>query len=263
MSSNPRNYNAEDRVRWERYADAFRAWLGKRGTYPGEPPEGYLEVYKVSQRYAPCPHEYAALVAAERTPSQPSSGVTMSPEAFEALLAHQTAMTAQLASFARLNDRTPDHAGGLYRETRAYQQYAGRGTGQRGRGRGRRNQPGGRSLSERVGTHTSGHSNGRYGRSTHRGNRAGRDRHEQEPLTNNLPTGEPVISSLFDAFFAQLHLSDREGDEPQPQAQAEAEEQHDPVEEPTNDHEPEHDDGFVEHTMEVDYGSDFEDALRI
>ncbi|OSD01907.1 hypothetical protein PYCCODRAFT_1425606 [Trametes coccinea BRFM310] len=50
MSSNPRNYNAEDHVRWERYANAFRTWLAKRGPYPGEPPEGYLEVYKVTQR---------------------------------------------------------------------------------------------------------------------------------------------------------------------------------------------------------------------
>ncbi|KAI9068599.1 hypothetical protein FKP32DRAFT_1600407 [Trametes sanguinea] len=107
MSSNPRNYNTEDRVRWERYADAFRDWLAKRGPYPGEPPAGYLEVYKTIQRYAPCPHEYAALVSAELRPilshpgPQSVSGVSMSSDAFSAMLTHQSAMQAQMADLAR------------------------------------------------------------------------------------------------------------------------------------------------------------------
>ncbi|KAI0323420.1 hypothetical protein GY45DRAFT_1376337 [Cubamyces sp. BRFM 1775] len=50
MSTNPRAYNVDDRLRWEQYADAFRAWLAKRGPYPGDPPAGYLEVYKAMQR---------------------------------------------------------------------------------------------------------------------------------------------------------------------------------------------------------------------
>lgn len=59
-------YGAEHRVYWERYADAFCAWLAKRGPYPSNPPEGYVEVYKITQRYAPCPSGYTDLIAAEQ-----------------------------------------------------------------------------------------------------------------------------------------------------------------------------------------------------
>ncbi|RDX39898.1 hypothetical protein OH76DRAFT_1423648 [Lentinus brumalis] len=106
MSSGHRQYNAEDGVRWERYADAFRAWLDKRGRYPGTPPAGYLEVFKVSQRFAPCPHEYPELVAAATRPAAPPvppsmPGVTMTADAFSALLAHNSAVHSQIADLAQ------------------------------------------------------------------------------------------------------------------------------------------------------------------
>ncbi|OSD01239.1 hypothetical protein PYCCODRAFT_557073 [Trametes coccinea BRFM310] len=211
MSSNPRNYNTEDRVRWERYADAFRDWLAKRGPYPGEPPAGYLEVYKTIQRYAPCPHEYAALVSAElRTiPGQPHSvsGVSMSSDAFSAMLSHQSAMQVQMADLAR-------QLGHGQR---------GRGHGARGRGRhghrdmsgrydrGRSVPRGGRALSERLGHRQETAPTGAQ-RPTRRGRRAPRNRaptpEAQGIITGDLPDGMHWYTSILTALLHSLSEPD-------------------------------------------------------
>ncbi|OJT02036.1 Retrovirus-related Pol polyprotein from transposon 17.6 [Trametes pubescens] len=103
-------YGAEHHVRWERYADAFRAWLAKRGPYPGNPPEGYVEVYKITQRYAPCPSEYADLVASEQQAPMDVPGVTMTSAAFTAFLAHASAVNSQIAGLLQQASAPRSHA---------------------------------------------------------------------------------------------------------------------------------------------------------
>ncbi|KAI0629501.1 hypothetical protein C8Q77DRAFT_1161111 [Trametes polyzona] len=145
-------YNTEDRVRWEQYADAFRAWLARRGPYPGNPPNGYLDVYKVTQRYAPCPHEYPELVAAEHRPASNIPGVTMTADAFSAFLAHASSVNSQIVGLAQrtafpVSQWDRRSAGGVPRFERA-----DRGDFHRGRGRGRpRTHPHGPPLTDRIG----------------------------------------------------------------------------------------------------------------
>ncbi|KAJ3014174.1 hypothetical protein NUW54_g1374 [Trametes sanguinea] len=145
-------------------------------------------------------------------------------------------------------------AADYHREPRAYHYARGSGTGRSERGRGRRNQPGGRALSERG--------RNRRGRQTHRGNRAGRSRPEEDLPIENLSTGEPpsaILPFLLGELFAELRAAGAEGDE----AQTGSGEPEETV--PEEDSQPAQTEApsGAENPMEVDYGSDFEDALRI
>ncbi|KAL7284480.1 hypothetical protein ACG7TL_001771 [Trametes sanguinea] len=208
MSSNPQSYNTEDRVRWERYADAFRNWLAKRGPYPGDLPAGYLEVYKTIQRYAPCPHEFAALVAAELRPTQPvpnvssSSGVSMSSDAFAAMLAHQSAAQQQMAELVQQVGHGSGQRGYSFRgRGHGHGQYAPRGIGgrhDRGHAASRREH----TLSDRIGRRNDTQPN-HIQRPTRRGRRAPRTQ-PQSPQPN-VETGSRTEENLPDDGMTCYH----------------------------------------------------------
>ena len=107
-------YTAGDGICWEAYAQRFSAWLTNpmHETYPGNPPEGYYEVYKDHQKFTPGPHEYAYLVGSifmvpHALAALPSNNgmVTLPPEAFTAVLNLQSGTKGQL-----LQMLTTDHA---------------------------------------------------------------------------------------------------------------------------------------------------------
>ncbi|KAH9913099.1 uncharacterized protein B0H18DRAFT_960611 [Fomitopsis serialis] len=120
-SVNPRQYTADDRIRWDRYAEQFRAFLNGTAPFPGDPPEGYREVYRVSQRFAPLPEEYSSRVLEARNASRattrpstggvqgsggavvptPATGVTMTGDAFATFLDHSTAMQQQFLGYLK------------------------------------------------------------------------------------------------------------------------------------------------------------------
>ncbi|RDX52772.1 hypothetical protein OH76DRAFT_1416467 [Lentinus brumalis] len=165
MSSVPNHYNADDRVRWERYAAALQAYGAGRGPHPGNTPAGYREVFKISQRFAPVPEDYPAPAPAQQTTPQPLAGVNMSDSAFNALLAHTATVNQQ---FAALQSKLLSDA----RRGATARSYEGRGRGG-GPVYGRR----GQRLVDRVsarlsGAPTAGPSKRKRG---HRGGR-GRDR---------------------------------------------------------------------------------------
>ncbi|TFK78813.1 hypothetical protein K466DRAFT_606643 [Polyporus arcularius HHB13444] len=98
MSSVPNHYNADDRVRWERYAAALQAYGAGQGPHPGNPPAGYREVFKLSQRYAPVPEDYPAARHSQPPHAPALAGVNMSDGAFSALLAHTATVNAQFVA---------------------------------------------------------------------------------------------------------------------------------------------------------------------
>ncbi|OSC97143.1 hypothetical protein PYCCODRAFT_1428641 [Trametes coccinea BRFM310] len=223
MSSNPRSYNADDRVRWEQYADAFRDWLAKRGRYPGDPPSGYLEVYKTIQRYAPCPHEYAALVAAELRPAlagptlSTGPGVTMTTESFTAMLAHQSAMQAQTNALAQ---QLATARGSGYQGPNARGRGRGAHYGRPARGlSGPRN---GRALSDRIDRRNDTSPSGRQ-RQTRRGRRAPRTRPlSPQPDPQNENQGEGNLPDPDDNHHGNAEaVGDREEVVPREVLQAE------------------------------------------
>ncbi|KAJ7737228.1 hypothetical protein DFH07DRAFT_966523 [Mycena maculata] len=93
MSSNPVQYTPAQALDWEYYAGAFTGFLAG-GSYPGQPPVGYRECFKRTQRYAPLPEEYPEQVAkalqrkeaSKRTGSSSGPDVAMSAVAFAAML---------------------------------------------------------------------------------------------------------------------------------------------------------------------------------
>nr|VWO95354.1 Uncharacterized protein [Ganoderma boninense] len=237
MSDNPRLYTAEDRLKWERYAKAFTAWLAKptRDTYPGNPPAGYYEAFKVQQPYAPGPREYSDLVSsvlappAAPVPSSIPQGVSMSTEAFSAFLNHRSGTHDQIIQFAQRERAAV--------ATRAYVPQwenghgfgrggwrgGGRGGGRggwRGGGRGggrpfRTGRGGGRPLLSRLGGPSkdtaddkprSGKSKGKW-RYRKRGNRRA-DQDEEEPQGESLsPERDARSNSLLRFILAVLGIA--------------------------------------------------------
>ncbi|KAJ7466069.1 hypothetical protein FB451DRAFT_1402472 [Mycena latifolia] len=65
MSANSRHYNTADRVNFENYADALRQCGAGLGPYPGEPPVGYRESFRMGHKYAPVPEDYQHLFRKE------------------------------------------------------------------------------------------------------------------------------------------------------------------------------------------------------
>ena len=103
MARGVNEYTADDGVRWENYAREFAAWVANpnrdRHTYPGNPPEGYYEVYQARQRFAPGPRDYAALIdSVFAAPQSNTNGglVTLPPEAFAAVLNSRSGTESQL-----------------------------------------------------------------------------------------------------------------------------------------------------------------------
>ena len=103
-------------------ATRFRAFLNGTGPYPGEPPEGYREVFRLSQQWALLPEEYSSRVmeakqrdsnrhkvgapsitgagnCAAEAAALASSGVAMTGEAFSTLLNHTTALQTQFLGY--------------------------------------------------------------------------------------------------------------------------------------------------------------------
>ena len=132
MARGVNEYTAEDGVRWETYAREFAAWVANprrdRLTYPGNPPEGYYEVYQIHQRFAPGPREYADLIDSvfAAPPQQTTNGlVTLPPDAFVAVLNSWSGTKTQL-----LQILTEDRAFNAQRGPRPYAprgSYVGRG----------------------------------------------------------------------------------------------------------------------------------------
>ena len=155
MARGVNEYTAEDGVCWEAYAQRFSAWLANptRETYPGNPPEGYYEVYKNRQKFTLGPHEYAHLIDSVFTvpcalAAQPSNNgmVTLPPEAFAAVLNLQSGTEGQLLQMLTadcVHDNTPcglipfAQRGGTHLGRGGFRGgYGGRGGGYGGRGGG-------------------------------------------------------------------------------------------------------------------------------
>ncbi len=104
ISTVPNHYNIDDHAHWERYAEVFQMWLAQHGPHLGNPPPGYCEVFKIRQRYAPCPEDYLVPQPnAERAAPVPAvpigiPGVTMSEGMFSTLLMHNAALQSQLGA---------------------------------------------------------------------------------------------------------------------------------------------------------------------
>ncbi|TFY57697.1 hypothetical protein EVJ58_g6867 [Rhodofomes roseus] len=122
-SANPHQYTAADRVAWDRYAAQFRAFLNGTAPYPGDPPAGYREVYRLSQHFAPLPEEYSSrVVEATRNETHqsapptggyapgnvqgpgaamPLTGVAMTGDAFTTFMEHNATMQQQLLGYLK------------------------------------------------------------------------------------------------------------------------------------------------------------------
>ncbi|KAJ6552296.1 hypothetical protein DFH09DRAFT_1319340 [Mycena vulgaris] len=80
------HYNTADRLRFEQYAEALQAAGAGLGPFPGLPPPGYRESFRLSQRFAPVPEDYPCLFGTPEqhvaVPSSASADVAMSTAAF-------------------------------------------------------------------------------------------------------------------------------------------------------------------------------------
>ncbi|KAJ7686993.1 hypothetical protein B0H17DRAFT_1136502 [Mycena rosella] len=181
MSANPRHYNIADRTNFENYADALRQFGAGLGPFPGNPPVGYRESFRLGHKYAPVPEDYPHLFTKDtEVPRTAAADISMSAAALGTILEAQHKMTHSVISISQLthgenkHDNRPAYFnGGNGRFHR------GRGFGGRGGGFGGRGAFGGRSLvgqnnSNIVGTPAltqsadrvdAGHVGGRRGRS--------------------------------------------------------------------------------------------------
>ncbi|KAJ7495191.1 hypothetical protein FB451DRAFT_1213547 [Mycena latifolia] len=90
MSANPRHYNIADRANFENYADALRQFGAGLGPYPGEPPIGYREFFRVGHKYAPVPEDYPHLFRKEAEVLRTATAdVSMSAAALGTILESQ------------------------------------------------------------------------------------------------------------------------------------------------------------------------------
>ncbi|KAI0045055.1 hypothetical protein FA95DRAFT_1574063 [Auriscalpium vulgare] len=201
MSAPPFNqYTAAHALRWEQYAGDVVTWAGSGGQapFPGDPPAGYIERFKVLNKFAPlvtdypqllhgpayhdayAPHPWydAPLPQARAAPNPLASGVAMSENAF-----------GQLLAFTAGADR---RAGG----------WASRGGGRGGRGGGR----GGR------GNHWHNRRDDRYeGRGYNRDRRGRRGREHAGGGQNEQPVAgsstEDVVVEVEEFFDAAAHAT--------------------------------------------------------
>ena len=240
VSANPHDYNTEAWARWEQYAERLASSFAGRGPHPGDPPEGYREVYTAHHRYAPLPENRPA-------PTQPAPGalgvrgVAMSEDAFGALLAqgtHWVNQFSQLAQSIQPARGNPVVAvatrPAIPIAPRAHYNGRGRGAGLRGGyrgrgghgGRGRAYAPpphrGGAGLlarMDRQGLNIQGQHGGHGGGTHARGKRSGRDRHDRDAGPSRDNGGEHlnddsmcfVIERLAE-LFGEAALDDRPND---------------------------------------------------
>ena len=247
VSANPHDYNTEAWARWEQYAERLTSSFAGRGPHPGDPPEGYREVYTAHHRYAPLPENRPA-------PTQPAPGalggavpsmrgVAMSEDAFGALLAQGTHWANQ---FSRLAQSIQPARGNpvvavatrpaIPTAPRAHYNGRGRGLGMRGAYRGRGGFNGGRggrahappphrggagllARMDRQGLNIQGQHGGHGGGTHARGKRSGRDRHDRDAGPSRDNGGEHladdsmcfVIERLAE-LFGEAALDDRLND---------------------------------------------------
>ncbi|KAJ7691989.1 hypothetical protein B0H17DRAFT_1133507 [Mycena rosella] len=62
MPANPAHYNTADHLRWEQYANALHSAGTGHGPFPGPTPTRYWECFRTTQKYAPLPEDYLALI---------------------------------------------------------------------------------------------------------------------------------------------------------------------------------------------------------
>ncbi|KAJ6503142.1 hypothetical protein DFH09DRAFT_1440443 [Mycena vulgaris] len=164
MSANPAHYNTADRLRFEQYAEALRAAGAGLGPFPGLPPPGYRESFRLSQRFAPVPEDYPSLFGTPEqhaaVPNSTSADVAMSTAAFSPMLDSQRnfvqsvllqtmdqARAVPLGGSRPAYHRQPTYVHGYHRGRNYSRGIGGRGAPFGGRGGG----AGGRNLVDRVG----------------------------------------------------------------------------------------------------------------
>ncbi|KAI0788145.1 hypothetical protein C8Q74DRAFT_1366903 [Fomes fomentarius] len=242
MSVVPNHYNADDYAGWERYAAALQMWIAQRGPHPGNPPPGYRKVFKLRQRYAPCPEDFPVpqlgIEQAAPAPPVPGNipGVTMTEGAFSTLLTYNAALQSQLGAISAAQANTFHYfgQGGSCRQPGSYahgtrggwrgsdqggrSRQPGRGAhgahGGRGgwRGSGRGGCHGGRLLPlvDRVGGRNSsfaGHGNKKphkRGKRGGRGRRSGQEFAPQPEGHSEQPVGEQDKLTCYEDFINAL-----------------------------------------------------------
>ncbi|KAJ7194441.1 hypothetical protein GGX14DRAFT_700927 [Mycena pura] len=114
MSLNLLSYTAANHLEWERYADIVNQWANGHGLYPGTPPAGYQECFKIKQKYTPVPKDYPDLLHASSrvkdVPSTASAKVSMSATAFGTILQSQQVFMENVMDNNRRNNDAEDTA---------------------------------------------------------------------------------------------------------------------------------------------------------
>ncbi|KAJ7187497.1 hypothetical protein GGX14DRAFT_485499 [Mycena pura] len=141
MSLNLLSYTAANHLEWERYADIVNQWANGHGLYPGTPPAGYQECFKIKQKYTPVPKDYPDLLHASSrvkdVPSTASAKVSMSATAFGTILQSQQVFMENVMDNNRRNnvtdriDHCPIFRGRRFGGRGGHGRFGGRG-GQRG-----------------------------------------------------------------------------------------------------------------------------------
>ncbi|PIL26936.1 hypothetical protein GSI_10074 [Ganoderma sinense ZZ0214-1] len=250
--ANPNAYNTEDWARWELYAQQLHAHFRGQGRHPGDPPEGYREVYTTRHLYAPLPENRPVPVLQAPNNQGPPQfqgmrGVAMSEDAFAALLQQSNHCANLITRFAE-NMQNPRPARPARPVTivtpapiapvapRAHLAGRGRGYGQRGGHRGRGGYNGGRGHAQpppppprgggllgrmdRTGLRVQGQRGGRGGGTHSRGRRGGQDRHDRDGGPSGGNAGEPHVDDdsmrrvldVLADIFGEAGLEDRRQD---------------------------------------------------
>ncbi|KAJ7667319.1 hypothetical protein B0H17DRAFT_1210301 [Mycena rosella] len=105
MSANPRHYNIADRANFENYADTLRQFGAGLGPFPGNPPVGYRESFRLGHKYAPVPEDYPHLFTKDTEVSRTAAAdVSMSAAALGTILEAQHKMM-----YSQQHDSSKDH----------------------------------------------------------------------------------------------------------------------------------------------------------
>ncbi|KAM5538958.1 hypothetical protein V8D89_007379 [Ganoderma adspersum] len=226
VSSNPHDYKTEAWARWEQYADCLTSCFAGRGPHPGDPPEGYREVYTVRHRYAPLPENCAAPAPAHPVPGtlggpiQGMRGIAISGIAFGVLLAQGNHWANQFTRLAESIQPAPSNpvaaivAGpAIPTAPRAHFNGRGHGHGQRGGycsrggfngGRGRGYVPPPPRGSSRLlahidhqGLNVQGQHGGHGGGTHARGKQSGQDYHDRDAGPSHDHGGEQCADAVM------------------------------------------------------------------
>ena len=229
VSANPHDYNTEAWARWEQYADRLTSCFTGRGPHPGDPPEGYREVYVTRHRYAPLPENRPVLAqpapGALGGPIQGMRSIAMSEDAFGALLAqgmHWVNQFSRLAKSMQALRGNPviavathsaiptvphTHFNGRGRGLGQRGGYCGRGGFHSGHGRTHAPPPHCGGLLHRIdrnGLNIQGQHGGQGGGTHARGKRSGRDRHDQDAGASQDNGGEHPMDERMHLVIEHL-----------------------------------------------------------